>query len=200
MWANRYLILWSLLGLLVSSPLLAHKLRVFATAEGDKILGQAYFVGGARASGAVITLTDAEGHELARLKPDEQGEFSYPVERRMAYRVVADSGDGHLASWTLQADEFSPSLPEAATSKPPASDIATKQAPKRTTPAATQVREPASVEQIEQVVARQVRPLREALQSYEERVRLRDIVGGVGYIIGLAGLGLWWRSRHGERG
>jgi nickel transport protein len=49
---------------------------------------------------------------------------------------------------------------------------------------------------VEQAVARQIRPLREALQAHEERVRMRDILGGIGYIVGLAGLALWWSSRR----
>ncbi|MEJ2456241.1 MAG: hypothetical protein P8103_19125 [Candidatus Thiodiazotropha sp.] len=49
---------------------------------------------------------------------------------------------------------------------------------------------------LERAVARQIRPLREALQGYEEQVRLRDIIGGIGYIVGLAGLGLWWGRRR----
>jgi nickel transport protein len=49
---------------------------------------------------------------------------------------------------------------------------------------------------VEQAVARQLGPLRDALRACEEQRRLRDILGGLGYIVGLAGLGLWWRSRR----
>ncbi|MEJ2456240.1 MAG: hypothetical protein P8103_19120 [Candidatus Thiodiazotropha sp.] len=40
-----------LICLLLSQPLFAHKLKVFATAEGERIVGQAYFVGGDGAGG-----------------------------------------------------------------------------------------------------------------------------------------------------
>lgn len=188
------------IGLLICLPLSAHKLKVFATAEGDRILGQAYFVGGAKASGAAIRITNAEGRELARLEPDEAGNFSYRVKRRMNYRVVADSLDGHMATWILAADEFSPKLPGAQEDGAPAtvasvSERSAQPAPERVQET-TQAR---SVDLLEQAVARQMRPLREALQAHEEQVRLRDIVGGIGYIIGLAGLGLWWSSRRQSR-
>lgn len=193
---------WSglLLGLLVSLPLQAHKLKVFASAEGDRILGQAYFVGGAGAGGASIRITDAGGRVLAQPAPDESGNFSYRVERRMDYRVVADSLDGHEASWTLRADEFSPSLPgtngiessEQGASSAPAPAVSTAAIPQ--SPAGT-----LSMQQVEAAMARQIRPLRQALQRYEEQVRLRDIVGGIGYIIGLAGLGVWWSNRRRKR-
>ncbi|MEJ2395023.1 MAG: hypothetical protein P8045_15865 [Candidatus Thiodiazotropha sp.] len=190
------------LGLLVCLPLSAHKLKVFATAEGEKILGQAYFVGGAGAGGATIRITDTEGRVLAQPKPDEEGNFSYRVEQRMDYRVEADSQDGHIASWTLRADEFSSGLPVAeATGQPASGDLAAPEPVQPTAEALSRAAERVSVQQVEAAVARQIRPLREALQAQEERVRLRDIVGGIGYIIGLAGLGLWWggRRRNGQR-
>ncbi|MFP4077364.1 MAG: hypothetical protein ACLFTD_12930, partial [Halochromatium sp.] len=49
---------------------------------------------------------------------------------------------------------------------------------------------------VEQAVARQLRPLREALAEAQARVAFRDLLGGLGYIAGLAGLGLWWTRRR----
>jgi nickel transport protein len=37
-----------------------------------------------------------------------------------------------------------------------------------------------------------LRPLREQHEAHDARVRLQDVLGGIGYIVGLAGLGLWW--------
>lgn len=194
---RRLRILWLLLGLAISLPLQAHKLKVFASAEGEKILGRAYFVGGAGAGGALVTIQDAEGRELARLEPDDAGNFSYRVERRMSYRVLADSRDGHVASWTLRAEEFSPGLRGGTGETAPVSDTPVEVAPTEGDAATLEGDlRPAMTAQIERVVARQVRPLRLDLQAHEEQVRLRDVVGGIGYIIGLAGLGLWWSGRR----
>ncbi len=194
--ARRRRLFWLAFGLLLSLPVSAHKLKVFATAEGDRIRGQAYFVGGAPAGGATVRITDGEGRELARLQPDAGGEFSYRVERRGEYRVVADSQDGHVASWTLQADEFASGLPgvapEASSSTRAAGVVAGAATP---VPPSQAV----ALDQVERAVARQIRPLREALQASEERARLHDILGGIGYIVGLAGLGLWWGGRRRSR-
>jgi nickel transport protein len=56
--------------------------------------------------------------------------------------------------------------------------------------------DPVLVAAIEGAVNRQVRPLRAQLIAAEERTRLQDILGGIGYIAGLTGLVLWWRSRR----
>ncbi len=52
---------------------------------------------------------------------------------------------------------------------------------------------------LEQAVARQVRPLREALAEAQGQASFRDLLGGLGYIAGLAGLGLWWARRREQR-
>ncbi|MEJ2425790.1 MAG: carboxypeptidase-like regulatory domain-containing protein [Candidatus Thiodiazotropha sp.] len=187
---------WVLICLLISlssTPCAwAHKLKVFASVEGEQINGQVYFVGGAPASGARVQIMDEADHEVARLQPDHEGRFSYRVDRRMTYQVVADSQDGHVARWTLQADEFSSRLPMAPSEheKPQ-----TEPTPLTAQPSPSQV----PIELIEVSVAHQIRPLREALASYEDQIRFRDILGGIGYIVGLSGFALWWRDRQRNR-
>lgn len=39
-------------------------------------------------------------------------------------------------------------------------------------------------------------PLREDIARLEQRLRLQDIIGGVGYIVGALGLVAWWRARR----
>ena len=192
------LVLGLCLGLLVSLPVQAHKLKVFATAEGDRIEGEAYFVGGAKAAGARIVIADAEGRELNRLMPDAEGHFSYQVSRRMDYLVIADSQDGHQARWTIRADELAAALPpaEAAEQTPAAMEPAIPLPSEKPDAKTDGLASAAVVALVERSVARQIRPLREEIEAYGEQVRLRDILGGIGYIVGIAGLGLWWRSRQ----
>jgi nickel transport protein len=182
--------------LFCSLPLSAHKLKVFAMAQDETIQGQAYFVGGAGASGAQIRIKDADGNELARLTPDADGRFEYRIESPMDYEVVADTLDGHRTSWSLKAEEFSSGL-AAMTVKP---------ADSREEGASDSASEPLNTEKSRlteercgQIVSRQTRSLSDALRACEERQRLRDILGGLGYIVGLAGLGLWWSRRRRDR-
>jgi nickel transport protein len=190
-------ILVLVLSLLVSAPLQAHRLKVFATAEGSRIEGTAYFAGGAKAGGAFISVQDAQGRELARLTPDATGAFSYTATQRMDYHLVADTRDGHRASWTVRADELPAALPAPAhDAKASPQGAALQPAPQTTTAMPPAAVDTETVSLVEQAVARQVRPLREELEAYGDRVRLHDILGGFGYIAGIAGLGLWWRSRR----
>ena len=52
---------------------------------------------------------------------------------------------------------------------------------------------------VEAAVARQIRPLLESYAAAEGRLRLNDIVGGIGMIVGLAGIALWLSARRGAR-
>lgn len=223
--------------LLLPSPALqAHLLKVFASAEGDRIQGSAYFAGGAKASGAQIHVQTADGRVLARLTPDAQGAFSYQARVRADHVLVADSGDGHVARWTVRAEELpdglpgpapgqvrpQPLLPELTNRHPPPlvpelsqahgdhahdadpdhehdhdHDHAAMPPPLMSELADARIPTDGSlVALVEEAVARQVRPLREQLLAHDERVQLRDILGGIGYILGLAGLVLWWHARR----
>ncbi|AGA89760.1 hypothetical protein Thimo_0930 [Thioflavicoccus mobilis 8321] len=183
--------------LATATPLHAHLLKVFAFAEGQRIEGRAYFAGGARAKGAAVEVLAPDGRVLAALRTDDEGEFSYRASAPVDHRIRVDSGDGHVAEWTVHGEELAIESPRA--DDPDGAPRSNEPTGTATEPAATarttDMAAPADLDfLIERAVARQVRPLREQLIAYEERVRLHDILGGLGYILGLAGLAAWWRA------
>jgi len=168
--------------LVLCSPLgHAHLLKVFAFTAGDTLQGNSYFAGGAPASGAQIELQAADGSLITRLRPDAGGEFRYRLGPQRAARVIAATGDGHRAEWRLPDDEPIGSATHPALAADPSAIAATDPS--------------ALVALVEAAVARQVGPLRQELQASQARAKLADIIGGIGFIFGLAGVLLWWRSR-----
>ncbi len=207
--------------LLGAAPTLAHKLHVFAAADGRLIQGQAYFSGGAPAVGLTVLVQDESGKRLAQSHTDAEGVFQVEAAAPLDHVVVVQTGDGHRAEWRIHADELAVGFPAGAESidtglsaKPPESAPAT---PRDTAssagagsdpqsnavpdfdPGPDQALDPAVLAAIERAVARQVRPLREETQAAREAVQLRDLLGGLGYILGLTGLGLWWHCRRASR-
>ncbi|MCW8907145.1 MAG: hypothetical protein OQL28_07835 [Sedimenticola sp.] len=179
----------ALLLLLASSVAQAHLLRLFAYVEGGRIHGSVYFAGGGNAAGARVRINSDTGTAVANLITDPQGEFSYAVEAPGEYLLTADSGDGHQARWRIRRDEFT-----GATALPD---------PNASLPA---IREPAVPSRdaelsilVEQAVARQIGPLRQQLQRQADRARLSDIIGGIGFIFGIAGLLMWWRASNRDK-
>ena len=190
--------------LLVTTPALAHKLKVFATAEGKDIRGSVYFAGGGPAVGCHVEVRDFQGRVLATLSPDREGRFTYQAQAPMDHMLVAVSDDGHQARWTLAATDLTGSFP--GTELPAISAGQVSPADAKPIGAATQPPtapgqepvqlDPATLAAIETLLARQIRPLREELDAAQDQARLHDILGGVGTIFGIVGLALWWGARR----
>jgi nickel transport protein len=191
---------------LVVSPAHAHKLKVFAAAAGSHVDGTAYFVGGGPAHGAKVSVQTAGGESLATLQTDEAGKFDFTATARIDQVIVVDAGDGHSARFTISAADMPESLPAAGMPGPSPEGApetaAAATAAKAGVPAVSPIFAAQAAVPIEdlvgQAVARQLRPLREQINDYEDQIRLRDIVGGIGYIIGIAGLTVAFRSRRRE--
>lgn len=180
--------------LLLNGTAEAHLLKLFAYVEGASLHGSAYFAGGANAAGLAITISDRNNQQLVSLKTDSQGGFSYTPATPGEYHIQADTGEGHRAEWLIRAEEFSRAFPAGAITASANSAVVKPDSPPSALPA------PQLSALIERAVARQIGPLREALQRSEDRAHLSDILGSVGFIFGLAGIALWWRGRQSGRG
>ncbi|MBB5047417.1 nickel transport protein [Rhodopseudomonas rhenobacensis] len=181
-----------------SGDALAHKMKLFATAEGAVVSGYVYFSPGGRAQDAQIAATAADGATVFSGRTDAQGGFRFEVQRRADYRIAADGGDGHEAHFTITAAELPQSLP-AEPAPTPTTTAAPPSSPPPTAAVAPAPPLPDLAALVEQSVARQIRPLREQLDSYQETLRWHDVLGGLGYIIGLGGLAYGFASRANGR-
>lgn len=200
------LALWLFLLMVLPQSAVAHRLQVFAAADGAEIAGEAYFAGGAPAAGIEVLIEDGAGERLAALRSGPDGAFRYRAAAPVDHVVVARSGDGHRAQWRIAADELAPGFGTRAgapsTHRDAPLDRRGDDAAHRSSTAAVASKasartelEPALVAAVEAAVARQVRPLRAALEEARGQAALRDVLGGIGYIVGLAGLLIWWRGR-----
>jgi len=191
-----------------STPALAHRLQVFASADGVEIVGTAYFAGGVKAAGATILIQDAAAQPLATLTTAADGSFRYRAQTASDHLVIADSGDGHQAQWLVTAAELAGlNRPISNPPNPPFSKGGSdasfsnggfSKSPPFEKGGAGGI-SAAQLAAIEQAVARQIRPLREELAAAAGRASFRDVLGGIGYIFGLTGILLWWRHRKPPR-
>lgn len=189
------LLFGALLAASLVSPALAHRLKLFATVEEGAVTGYAFFIGGGRARGAEIVFRDARGGELHRLAADDEGVFRWRPAQPTDLTVTVNSGDGHVAEAHIAAERFGASVPgvEPAPAVAQAAPAASQRPQERRLSPA----ELAEIERrIEDAVARQVRPLMEAYAQAEGRVRFNDVMGGVGMLVGLAGVALWASQRR----
>jgi nickel transport protein len=187
-----------ILGLAVPSPAAAHKASVFAAAQGKAISGEAYFRDGAPVRGARVTVFDATGAKLGETQTDPAGKFSFEPRRRCDHRFVVDGGDGHSAQYTVRAEELPASLPDGGgtSSVTSQSDPAPPSSDPSAGPPVQRIAEPSDSHQglqgeLEAIQA-QIVQLRRDLAAREDIARWRDVLGGIGYILGLMGLSFYF--------
>lgn len=192
---------------LCTGPAAAHRLKVFATVEGGTVTGYAFFIGGGRPQGAQVIFRTPGGADLAAAVTDAEGGFSYRPPAPQPVEVVVNAGDGHMAEVLLAADRFGPAQPapdgrDTAASAPEevAGTTASASAPSPPSSPAC-LPDPTVLAGLvdaaaDRAVARQIRPLLEAYEAAEGRVRFNDVMGGIGMIVGLAGTALWVSARR----
>lgn len=160
---------------LVAWAALAHDVHLFAAFEGEVVHGRAYFAGGDAAAGLTVNVFTKEGMPLGASETDAEGRFTYVPEQEGPLRFVVETLDGHRASLTVAfvKDEVSEDI-----------DI------EYHTPSSVEFQEI-----IERAVAHEVAPVLEELDRLENRIRFRDVLGGLGYIVGVMGLIVFWKAR-----
>ena len=172
----------------------AHKLKLFATAEGKTISGYAYLSGGARLRDQMVQVLSPGGDNLGEAKTNDNGEFVFMATYKCDHLLRIDAGDGHGASFVVKADELPDDLPVLGV---PVKDAAETSAEAMAT---DRIGQPASSTETEKVIAKalgkQIRPLREQLDRLEDRIHLRDVLGGIGYILGIAGIAFYFLGRR----
>lgn len=168
------LLLACTLVIIMSTNASAHRMKLFAWVEGDTIGGDAYFMGGEMIANATIELL-AEQQVVAAMQSDSAGQFMFDSVIPGNYQLRADAGQGHIASFDIAQTEFATeTLTVAAMTTD--STVAS--------PAMTGALTSA---QLETAIAKAMRPLREEIDQYEAKVRMHDVLGGIGYIFGLFG-------------
>jgi nickel transport protein len=179
----------------------AHTLYVFAHAEGKVIQGKAYFRGQVPAQDVTVTALDPAGQEIGKTTTDQQGAFSLEARFRCNHRLLADTGDGHGGEFTITAAELPEDLPARgeALQSPPATttNVATNTAAGGESTAETGA--VASAEHAHQQILAELARLREQLSQYEQRVRLQDVLGAIGYILGVTGLASYYLASRRKR-
>lgn len=186
-----------LLGLLVMVHAAhAHRVVVFAWVEGGTVHTESKFSGGKRVQGGKIEVYDDQDTKLLEGTTDAQGRLSFPIPKARQLKVVLTAGMGHSNHWVVRADELG-DIPSAPSPGPgdhtsPSSPAVISQ------PANPTSLNAQTVEQIvERALEKKLAPLK--AQLAEQSWGLRDIVAGIGYIIGLMGLASYIHYRKETR-
>jgi len=168
--------------IILALPAEAHRLKLFAQVTGDNIAGYGFYIGGGRPQGAEMIVSTPNGKEVSRLKTGSDGSFSFTPPAPGAYHLSLSGGDGHFATVDISTD-----------GAPVLKPVADKPGVATSVPADLDARIATAVDT---AVARQIKPLLEAYDAADGKVRFNDLIGGIGWIVGLFGLWAWMQSRR----
>lgn len=171
----------------------AHKVNVFADVEEGQIVGKVYFRGGSPAQHVTVTALDPAGRELGKATTDAEGRFRLAARCRCDTKLVADTGDGHGADYLIEAKDLPEDLPAGV----PATDAtaAPKAAPAERDVTAIVLPDTHPSKGLE----REIAAFREDLDAFRQETRIRDVLGGIGYILGLSGVAFYLLGRRDKK-
>ena len=176
----------------------AHKVTIFAWAEGETVHTESKFSGGKMVQDGKVEVFDSNGALLLDGRTNDNGEFSFKTPKITNLNIVLTAGMGHKNSWRLSADELGKggTVPAPVTQAQPEHAVSDpcKSAPSPLSGPGM------SAQQIEEIVSRQLekklQPLtRMVAASQDKGPTISEIIGGIGYILGLVGLGAFIRYR-----
>jgi nickel transport protein len=178
--------------MMVNISVFAHKVNIFAYVEGEKIYTESYFNDGKKCIDSKIEVFDNQENKLLEGLTDKEGEFSFEVPSEDGdLKIVLTASMGHQAEYSILADELSSTAglikeePEEPVSliSPEASLVDLKEI--------QSIIEDTLDEKLKSIM----REMREIKKSQEDKISPTEIIGGIGYIIGIFGIIAYFLSR-----
>ncbi|UCF91508.1 MAG: hypothetical protein JSW39_25080 [Desulfobacterales bacterium] len=186
------------------APVYAHRVNLFAWVEGDTVYVESKFSGGRKVTGGKIIVTDPRGVELLTGETNKQGEFSFKIPQKSEIKIVLLAGMGYQAEWTIPREEIDPAAgadqtpppmgPQRAAdarARPPQASEATSSGPATSESNAEEIQLA-----VEKALDKKLKPVLKMLAELQQKgPTLGDVIGGIGYILGLVGLATYLRYR-----
>jgi len=178
--------LWTLFAL--PDAALAHRVYLFAWEEGDRVCSEAYFSKTAKIADAEITVSDADGKVALRGRSDQEGRFCFARPNAGQLLLAVYAGQGHRGEFRLSAQTQTPAAVAENVPGPEPSQSVTD-----------------DHEALRRIVREELEQALRPLPAHSppplpgrdaEEPGLREILGGLGWIAGLAALLAWYRGRR----
>ena len=189
------LIFTFLIIIMMDVSVFAHKVNVFAYIEGEKIYTESYFNDGKKCIDSKIEVFNNRGNILLEGLTDQEGMFSFETPSEDVIdgdlKIVLTASMGHRAEYSISADEIRGS---AGLIKEENEEPVSIVSPETSL---VDLKEIQSI--IEDTLDEKLKPImremREIKKSQEVKISPTEIIGGIGYIIGIFGIVAYFLSR-----
>ena len=207
--------------LATATSALAHRVNIFAWTEGNEVVAECGFNGGNKVKqGQVVVFDAATGAKLLEGRTDDFGVYRFPISaegKAHGVRIVIKAGEGHQNEWTVEAAELATIQPGTVAAPAPSSAPASAAASAPAVATAPAAQRPASpktdktpAQQAANISAAELQnivntaldaklgPIRKELAEMRvARPGFSEIFGGIGWLVGLAGIALYFKGRRG---
>lgn len=181
--------------IMINISAFAHKVNIFAYMEEDKVYTESYFNDGKKCIESKIEVFDNQGNKLLEGLTDKEGMFSFKIPAEDVIdgdlKLVLTASMGHRAEYIIRADELG--------------NVSGLVEEKIEEPISAVSPEVSSFDLkeiqllIEDILDEKLKPImremREIKRSQEDRISPTEIIGGIGYIIGIFGIVAYFLSR-----
>lgn len=177
----------------------AHRVNIFAYVLEDTVYTESYFQDGRKVVNAKIEVFDSTNALLKSGSTDENGEYSFTIPKIDDLLIVLDASMGHRAEFRLKASEMGEE--QTADERAAEERAYNFDESKESSPSSGGAREP-DLEDIRIVVReevkRQIQSLAQSIARLEKTRShsLPEILGGIGYIMGIMGLIIYFKKKR----
>ena len=191
------LMIFVCLFLVGQGPASAHKVMIFAWVDGDNVHTESKFSGGKRVKGGEVIVYDIDGNQLLKGKTNDKGEFSFKVPKKTGMKIVLLAGMAHRGEWTIPLEEIQEvAAGETGTGTSKETDV--EKPEKQARPAPAGGVSPDEIRMaVEKALDEKLKPVMKMLAESKERGPcVTEILGGIGYILGLMGVAAYFNYRR----
>ena len=179
--------------MMIDISVFAHKVNIFAYVEGGKIYTESYFNDGKNCIDSRIEVFDNQGNKLLEGLTDEEGMFSFEVPSEGLIigdlKLILTASMGHRAEYIIPANELGGGV--AGLTQEKSEEPIPTVSPEISS---FDLKEIQSL--IENALDEKLKPMmREIKKSQEDRISPTEIIGGIGYIVGIFGMIAYFLSR-----
>jgi len=195
-----YCVVLVILGLAVSAIAEAHKVNMFAYVDGDRVFIEGYFSDGNKARNSEVAVYNEAGDKVLTGVTGEDGAYSFKIPAKGALRITLNAGMGHKTDYTVSADELAGETKLDTSTVGDASPTDSQPRPDNAgdTAGPTKGPEPSEADlelMVRRAVGDAIKPLMRSVSELEARRGFSDIVGGIGFIIGILGTVFYLKAR-----
>ena len=156
--------------------------------SGTAIEGELGLSNGTMASNTTIVISDSSGATLGQTQTDADGFFIYTPKAAISHTFFANLGAGHVGRVEMTAQDVAQIMGVAPTIPAPVANQSASAAP---ADMSNDMRQ-----EMAAMIRDELRPLRREIAASREHANLQSILGGIGYIMGLFGLGFYIAARR----